>query len=388
MDEVDRVAGTLGRAVGHLLSLQDDAGWWKGDLETNTTMDSEDLMLRHWLGIWDPKQAELTARFIRPQQNPDGSWPIYHGGPGDLAATVESYIALRMVGDSPDAPHMRAAAAWARARGGVPATRVFTRIWLALFGWWRWEDLPVLPPELMFVPAKMPLSIYRFASWGRQTIVAIMVLMAHRPTGIPPSPTQALSPAPAAPAGRRRGRCVIAVVPATGGNADEQREHHRGDHPTGPSPGTQPTDHRKPPVVTSPRPLPRRRPLPGARVRPGREAGDAGSRTDRRRPVKSRIRSGGRQRYPGVAQVGQSRRRSHLSIPGRSGLGPLTRHDASEAPGAAVKGTATGAPRPRPAVTTAVGLDAGLDADGRPRRDRQLWSGIVSSGGGPTSRHR
>nr|WP_307875208.1 squalene--hopene cyclase [Frankia nepalensis] len=213
MDEVDRVAGTLGRAVGHLLSLQDDAGWWKGDLETNTTMDSEDLMLRHWLGIWDPKQAELTARFIRPQQNPDGSWPIYHGGPGDLAATVESYIALRMVGDSPDAPHMRAAAAWARARGGVPATRVFTRIWLALFGWWRWEDLPVLPPELMFVPAKMPLSIYRFASWGRQTIVAIMVLMAHRPTGIPPFSIQELFPEPEAPAGRRRGRRPAATDP-------------------------------------------------------------------------------------------------------------------------------------------------------------------------------
>ncbi|MBL7628099.1 hypothetical protein I7412_13275 [Frankia sp. CN6] len=213
VDEVDRVAGTLGRAVGHLLSLQDDAGWWKGDLETNTTMDSEDLMLRHWLGIWDPKQAELTARFIRPQQNPDGSWPIYHGGPGDLAATVESYIALRMVGDSPDAPHMRAAAAWARARGGVPATRVFTRIWLALFGWWRWEDLPVLPPELMFVPAKMPLSIYRFASWGRQTIVAIMVLMAHRPTGIPPFSIQELFPEPEAPAGRRRGRRPAATDP-------------------------------------------------------------------------------------------------------------------------------------------------------------------------------
>lgn len=197
---------TLSRAVAHLKSLQDEAGWWKGDLETNTTMDSEDLMLRHWLDIWNPEQAERTARFIRSKQYADGSWPIYHAGPGDLNATVESYVALRMVGDSPQDPHMRAAAAWARAHGGVPATRIFTRLWLALFGWWRWEDLPVLPPELIFVPAKMPLSIYKFASWGRQTIVAIMVLMAHRPTGTPPFPIAELFPPPAGPkkSARRR----------------------------------------------------------------------------------------------------------------------------------------------------------------------------------------
>ncbi|OHV37038.1 squalene--hopene cyclase [Pseudofrankia sp. EUN1h] len=206
----------LDRAVTHLRSLQDDAGWWKGDLESNTSIDAEDLMLRKWLGVWNQEQAELTARFIRSRQIADGSWPIYHGGPGDLAPTVESYVALRLVGDSPDAPHMRAAAAWTRAHGGVPASRIFTRIWLALFGWWRWEDLPVLPPELMLLPAKVPLSIYKFASWGRQTIVAITVLMAHRPTGIPPFPIDELFPAPAPAAkSRRRARAAGAWVDTT-----------------------------------------------------------------------------------------------------------------------------------------------------------------------------
>ncbi|OHV73423.1 squalene--hopene cyclase [Pseudofrankia sp. BMG5.36] len=206
----------LDRAVTQLRSLQDDAGWWKGDLESNTSIDAEDLMLRKWLGLWNQEQAELTARFIRSRQNADGSWPIYHAGPGDLAPTVESYVALRLVGDSPDAPHMRAAAAWTRAHGGVPAARIFTRIWLALFGWWRWEDLPVLPPELMLLPAKVPLSIYKFASWGRQTIVAITVLMARRPTGTPPFPIDELFPAPApSTKSRRRGRAAGAWVDTT-----------------------------------------------------------------------------------------------------------------------------------------------------------------------------
>ena len=212
----EELDGMVDRAAAYLRSLQDDAGWWKGDLESNTTIDAEDLMLRKWLGVWNQEQAELTARFIRSRQNADGSWPIYHGGPGDLAATVESYVGLRLVGDSPDAPHMRAAAAWARAHGGVPASRIFTRIWLALFGWWRWEDLPVLPPELMLLPAKLPLSIYRFASWGRQTIVAITVLMAHRPTGTPPFPIDELFPPPTPTTkSRRRGRAANAWVDTT-----------------------------------------------------------------------------------------------------------------------------------------------------------------------------
>ncbi len=40
----------LDRARGHLLSLQHADGWWKGELETNVTIDSEDLFLRRYLG--------------------------------------------------------------------------------------------------------------------------------------------------------------------------------------------------------------------------------------------------------------------------------------------------------------------------------------------------
>jgi squalene-hopene/tetraprenyl-beta-curcumene cyclase len=76
---------------------------------------------------------------------------------------------------------MAAAAAWIRERGGVPATRVFTRIWLALFGKWPWDDLPVMPPELIYLPAWFPLNVYDWACWARQTIVPLTVVSALRP---------------------------------------------------------------------------------------------------------------------------------------------------------------------------------------------------------------
>ncbi|WP_406206160.1 squalene--hopene cyclase [Streptomyces decoyicus] len=180
-DTAEAARRATARATDYLLSVQDPAGWWKGDLETNVTMDAEDLMLRQFLGIQDPKLTAAAARYIRGKQGADGTWPTFHGGPGELSATIEAYVALRLAGDAPDAPHMATAAAWVREQGGVAAARVFTRIWLALFGWWKWDDLPQLPPELLYFPKWFPLNIYDFGCWARQTIVPLTIVSAKRP---------------------------------------------------------------------------------------------------------------------------------------------------------------------------------------------------------------
>lgn len=89
------------RAVDHLLARQDAEGWWKGDLETNVTMDAEDLLLRQFLGIRDEKTTHAAGLFIRGEQRADGAWATFYNGPGDLSATVEAYVALRLTGDAP-----------------------------------------------------------------------------------------------------------------------------------------------------------------------------------------------------------------------------------------------------------------------------------------------
>ncbi|MER7832396.1 squalene--hopene cyclase [Streptomyces sp. NPDC095602] len=197
------------RAVDHLLARQDAEGWWKGDLETNVTMDAEDLLLRQFLGIRDDATTEAAALFIRGEQRDDGTWATFHGGPGELSTTVEAYVALRLAGDPPDAPHMARAAAWVRDQGGIAAARVFTRIWLALFGWWKWEDLPELPPEMIYLPRWFPLNIYDFGQWARQTIVPLTIVSAKRPVRPAPfaldelhtDPRRPNPPRPLAPAG-------------------------------------------------------------------------------------------------------------------------------------------------------------------------------------------
>jgi squalene-hopene/tetraprenyl-beta-curcumene cyclase len=175
------VRSALDRAASHLISLQHPDGFWKGELETNVTIDAEDLFLRHYLGLLDAHQVEATARWIRSKQRPDGSWATFYGGPADVSTSAEAYLALRLAGDDPEAEHMRRASSFVREAGGLEATRVFTRMWLSLLGLWSWHAVPVLPPEQMLLPARAPLSIYSFGCWARQTIVALQIATALRP---------------------------------------------------------------------------------------------------------------------------------------------------------------------------------------------------------------
>jgi squalene-hopene/tetraprenyl-beta-curcumene cyclase len=174
-------AASLERSMAALMERQHEDGWWKGELETNVTMDAEDLLLRQFLGIRTEQQTAAAARWIRSRQRDDGTWATYYGGPPDLSTTIEAYVALKLAGDTPDDAHMRMALEYIRGAGGIGASRVFTRVWLALFGKWPWERLPILPPELMLLPPWVPLNIYDFGCWARQTVVALTVVTAHRP---------------------------------------------------------------------------------------------------------------------------------------------------------------------------------------------------------------
>lgn len=175
------------RGVAHMLAIQHPDGYWWGQLETNVTITAEYLLLTHFLGVPEPRRWKRIAAYLRDKQLEDGGWPLYFGGPSDLNATVEAYFALKLAGLPADEPAMRRARERALALGGIPRTRVFTRVWLALMGQYDWAGLPVMPPELMFFPRWFPFNIYEFASWARETIVPLLVLFARRPVHpVPP----------------------------------------------------------------------------------------------------------------------------------------------------------------------------------------------------------
>src|SRR5271156_6936763 len=113
----------LDLACERLLSLQDSTGYWQGELQTNVTMDAEDILLREFLGVRRPEETARSAAWIRSQQRADGTWANFYGGPGELSTTIEAYWALRLAGDEPEAAHMLAAAEFIRNEGGLECAR-------------------------------------------------------------------------------------------------------------------------------------------------------------------------------------------------------------------------------------------------------------------------
>ena len=177
----------IGRLQDHFRSIQNVLGYWWGELESNNTMEAEYVMLSRFLGRRNPERERHIVNYLLHKQREDGSWPIYYGAPGDLSTSVECYFALKLCGQSRDAEPMRRARRFILERGGIPKTRMFTRIWLALFGQWEWDGTPRLPTEMILLPPWAPFSIYRFASWARGCIVPLSIVLSRRPVRtIPP----------------------------------------------------------------------------------------------------------------------------------------------------------------------------------------------------------
>ena len=178
---------TIARATGWLVDKQDPSGFWWGELESNASITAEYLLMTHHLGIADREQWEGIARYIRAQQTPEGYWAQYLDGPGEISTTIEAYFALKLVGDDPNSLHMTRAREWILSQGGIVNARVFTKIWLAMFGEYDWDRLPAMPPWINLLPSWLPINLYEFASWARATIVGITVIMTLRPTAALPA---------------------------------------------------------------------------------------------------------------------------------------------------------------------------------------------------------
>jgi squalene-hopene/tetraprenyl-beta-curcumene cyclase len=165
-----------------LLGLQRDDGHWVFELEADATIPAEYLLLRHFRG--EPVDAALEAKianYLRRLQGEHGGWPLFHQGAFDMSASVKAYFALKMIGDSPEAAHMRRAREAMRARGGAVHSNVFTRVLLALYGILRWESVPEMPVEITLLPRWFPFHLSKISYWGRTVLTPLLVLQATKP---------------------------------------------------------------------------------------------------------------------------------------------------------------------------------------------------------------
>ena len=165
-----------------LLNRQDvERGFWVEELEADTTLTSEYIMLRRFLDLVDSEREHQAIRYLLHTQLEDGGWPIYSGGEADISATVKAYFALKLAGVEADEPVMQRAKDLVLQKGGVVQANVFTKITLALFGQYAWRGIPCMPPETFLAPQWFYFNFYALSYWSRAVIVPLLIIFAHRP---------------------------------------------------------------------------------------------------------------------------------------------------------------------------------------------------------------
>ena len=177
----ERVEKAVENGANYLLSVQAEEGYWLGELEADTTLESDYIYYLYVLGKADPERIAKLANYVRARQMADGGWPIYPGGPSELNATCKAYFALKLAGDSVDSPHLTKAREVVHKLGGLEHTNSYVRFYLALVGAVGWELVPAIPPELMLLPNWFYINIYEMSSWTRGIVIPMAILSALRP---------------------------------------------------------------------------------------------------------------------------------------------------------------------------------------------------------------
>ena len=179
----------LPHAVGHairrtrqwLLDQQDDDGSWCAELEGDTILESETILVLAFLGRENTPLAQRAAAYLVRKQLPDGGWAKFPGGRLDISGSVKAYFALKLTGHDPAAEFMERARRAIRAHGGADAVNSFTRFYLALLGQISYEHCPAVPPEMVLLPKWFPVNLYAMSAWSRTIVVPLSIVAALEP---------------------------------------------------------------------------------------------------------------------------------------------------------------------------------------------------------------
>ena len=164
-----------------LLDQQQPAGFWCAELEGDSILQSEYILLLAWLRRENSPIARKCAQRLIDTQLPTGGWAMYPGGALEISGSVKAYFALKLTGHDRNEEYMVRARAAIRAAGGADAVNSFTRFYLALLGQISYDQCPAVPPELVLLPNWSPINIYKMSAWSRTIVVPLSIMWAHRP---------------------------------------------------------------------------------------------------------------------------------------------------------------------------------------------------------------
>jgi squalene-hopene/tetraprenyl-beta-curcumene cyclase len=171
----------IDRAQRSLVEKQHAEGYWHAPLEANAEMNAEFIIFNHFMDTVDLEQEARLKKHLLDQQNADGSWNLFAGGPGHLSTSIEVYFALKLAGMRAGDEPMIQARRWILSQGGIEKCGTLARFYLAAMGQVPWDATASVPVEAALLPNWFPFNMYELSSWARGTTFALMILQAMQP---------------------------------------------------------------------------------------------------------------------------------------------------------------------------------------------------------------
>lgn len=173
---------SIHRSQRYLLSVQNHVdGHWCGQLEADTSLTSEYLILMHFLGKLDPQKEKKAINFILENQLSDGGWNIYYNGSSEISVSVKAYFVLKLAGYSENHPRMRKARECILKLGGMMECNCFTKIYLSIFGHFDWRGVPTIPVEMIVFPRFFYFNLNEISYWSRCIVIPLSIITAKKP---------------------------------------------------------------------------------------------------------------------------------------------------------------------------------------------------------------
>jgi squalene-hopene/tetraprenyl-beta-curcumene cyclase len=178
---LERITQGISRAKDWLFDQQHPDGYWCGELEADSMLESDYIFMHTLLGTGEPGRMERAINEILRHQNEDGGWGLFPGGPSNISYGVKAYLALKLMGWSKDHPVLVKAREWVLAHGGVVECNTFTKIYLCALGQYDYDAVPAIPPEIVLFPNWCYFNIYEISSWSRGILVPLSIIYAKKP---------------------------------------------------------------------------------------------------------------------------------------------------------------------------------------------------------------
>ncbi len=117
---------------------------------------------------------------LHATQNSDGGWGLYLDGPSSLFTSVLSYVALRLVGLSPEDDAARRARRFIQSRGGAGQLASWGKYWLCILNLHDWDGVHPVMPELWAAPSWLPAHPSTWWCYARTVYLPIAYLYGRR----------------------------------------------------------------------------------------------------------------------------------------------------------------------------------------------------------------